>query len=98
MIHSALCSPEVCVSEYLKRDMDLLLVECGIEKYKALFYEPTAFALPCFRPNGSQGQPSLTPILKERIRVLAPSEEDRRKIDDFLNRMSSLLCQCYPSP
>lgn len=95
MIHSAFCSPEVCVSEHLKRDMDLLLTECGIEKYKALFYEPIAFALKCNSANGSQGQPSLTPVLQERIRVLAPPEEDRRKIDDFLSRMSSILCQCY---
>ena len=33
--------------------------------------------------------------LQERIRILAPPEKDLRKIDDFLNRMSSVLCQCF---
>ena len=54
----SLCSPDVCSSEYLKREMDLLLVECGIEKYKTLFYGATVFALNCNRDNGSHGQPN----------------------------------------
>ena len=94
----SLCSPNVCSSEYLKREMDLLLVECDVEKYKTLFYGASLFALTCNRDNGSHGQPNLTPTLQERIRVLAPSEEDRRKIDDFLIRMSSVLCQCFRNP
>ena len=100
MIQSAFCSffPALCSgcsSEYLKREMNLLLVECGIEKYKTLFYGISVFAFNCNRENRSHGQLNLTPAFQERIHALAPPEEDRRKIDDFLNRMASVLCQCF---
>lgn len=80
-----------CCSFYYQNQMQNLLIECGVEKYK-YYFKGVLFMMQYDVNTNSCGR------LKYSQTIPAPRglipKEDQEKIDNFLERMSSVMSQC----
>ena len=83
-----------CSANY-QEVMQNLLIEHGIENYKYYLKDVMNY-LECNTNDGVCGPLRYT-LLTSPSRGLIP-KEDQEKIDNFLDRMSSVLCKCCLHP